>query len=98
MESGDTKSPRCQSKGFPAKGIGMVEVLLLFIFLSSSLFFNLLPDFIESVDFWMQGLKEVVIVGYKRTAIGSIGGVFSGLSAPALGAFAIQGALSSAGA
>jgi len=37
-------------------------------------------------------------VGYKRTAIGSIGGVFSGLSAPALGAFAIQGALSSAGA
>jgi acetyl-CoA C-acetyltransferase len=41
--------------------------------------------------------KEVVIVSAVRTPIGSFGGVLKDLSAPALGAIAIRGALQKAG-
>jgi acetyl-CoA C-acetyltransferase len=41
-------------------------------------------------------LKEVVIVSFARTAIGSIGGSLASLSAPALGSAAIRGALTRA--
>jgi acetyl-CoA C-acetyltransferase len=41
--------------------------------------------------------KEVVIVAAVRTPIGSFGGVLKDLSAPALGAIAIRGALQKAG-
>src|SRR5579863_8447128 len=41
--------------------------------------------------------KEVVIVAAVRTPIGSFGGVLKDLSAPALGAIAIRGAVQKAG-
>lgn len=42
-------------------------------------------------------MQDVVIVGAKRTAIGSFLGQFTGVSTPTLGAAAIQGALAHAG-
>lgn len=42
-------------------------------------------------------LQEAVIVSAVRTPIGSIGGQFASLSAPALGSVAIKGALAAAG-
>jgi hypothetical protein len=44
-------------------------------------------------------LEEVWIVGYARTPIGGgpVGGVFAGLTAPALGAIAIREAVKRAG-
>ena len=42
-------------------------------------------------------MSDVVIVGAKRTAIGSVLGQFTGVPSPTLGAAAIQGALAQAG-
>ena len=42
-------------------------------------------------------LKEVVIVSYARTPMGSFGGALSSLSATQLGAAAIKGAVEKAG-
>jgi acetyl-CoA C-acetyltransferase len=42
-------------------------------------------------------MKEVVIVSYARTAIGTMGGAISGVHAADLGATAIKGAISKAG-
>ena len=42
-------------------------------------------------------MSDVVIVGAKRTAIGSFLGQFTGVPAPTLGAAAITGALEQAG-
>jgi acetyl-CoA acetyltransferase len=43
-------------------------------------------------------LRKVVIVGYARTPIGSMGGTLASLTAPALGSIAIKGALEKASA
>jgi acetyl-CoA C-acetyltransferase len=45
----------------------------------------------------MSNSEAVVIVGAKRTAIGSFNGVFTGVPAPTLGAAAIRAALAQAG-
>ena len=42
-------------------------------------------------------MTDVVIVGAKRTAIGSMLGQFTGVPSPALGAAAIEGALAHGG-
>ena len=42
-------------------------------------------------------MSDVVIVGAKRTAIGSFLGQFTGVPSPTLGAAAIQGALAQSG-
>lgn len=45
----------------------------------------------------IRGLRDVVIVSFARTPIGSMGGSLMSVSAPALGSVAIRGALSRAG-
>jgi acetyl-CoA C-acetyltransferase len=45
----------------------------------------------------MSASSDVVIVGAKRTAIGSFLGQFTGVPTPVLGAAAIRGAIAQAG-